>query len=209
MINGIFLIFVGFSVLIESIDRLIAPQEIKTDKLLLVSVLGLLVNLVGLFFFHDFGHQHSDDSPCSHGHHHHKHSHDHTKHHHNHVHSHNNSGEAIKLKKVKSANEAKKKKRKIKEKYKEEHHVNENIYGVFLHILADTLGSVGVIISSICVKYFGYLKADPICSFVIAILIFLSIIPLLKNASQVLTLRVSDSTNKKLNSLINEVIKQN
>jgi len=43
--------------------------------------------------------------------------------------------------------------------------------GVFLHILADTLGSVGVIISSFLIHQFGWMIADPICSLFIAILI--------------------------------------
>lgn len=43
--------------------------------------------------------------------------------------------------------------------------------GVFLHILADTLGSVGVIISSGLIHYFGWMIADPICSMFIATLI--------------------------------------
>lgn len=43
--------------------------------------------------------------------------------------------------------------------------------GVFLHILADTLGSVGVIISSLLIYYFGWMIADPVCSMFIAVLI--------------------------------------
>jgi len=51
--------------------------------------------------------------------------------------------------------------------------------GVFLHILADTLGSVGVIISSLLISNFGWMAADPICSIFISVLIVLSIWPLL------------------------------
>jgi zinc transporter 5/7 len=95
-------------------------------------VLGFLVNLVGLFFFHD----------------HHSHHHAHDDHDHNHgSHAHD--------------------------------HSNENLYGVFLHILADALGSVGVIFSSILVKYYGYYIADPICSFIISVMILVSVVPLL------------------------------
>ncbi len=47
------------------------------------------------------------------------------------------------------------------------------ISGVFLHILADTLGSVGVIISAILMHYFGWMIVDPLCSMLIAILIML------------------------------------
>ena len=46
--------------------------------------------------------------------------------------------------------------------------------GVFLHILADTLGSVGVIVSAILMQMFGWMIADPVCSIFIAVLIALS-----------------------------------
>ena len=45
--------------------------------------------------------------------------------------------------------------------------------GIFLHILADTLGSVGVIISSVLIERFGWMMADPVCSMFIAILIMI------------------------------------
>lgn len=45
------------------------------------------------------------------------------------------------------------------------------ILGVFLHILADTLGSVGVIISSALIHQYGWMISDPICSIIIATLI--------------------------------------
>ena len=58
-----------------------------------------------------------------------------------------------------------------------------------MHVLADTLGSVGVIISSFLIQQFGWFIADPLCSMFIAIMIFLSVIPLLKHAANVLLLR--------------------
>ena len=48
------------------------------------------------------------------------------------------------------------------------------VQGVFLHILADTLGSVGVIVSAILMQMFGWMIADPVCSIFIAVLIALS-----------------------------------
>lgn len=52
-LNGVFLLFIGSFVLFESVSRLLAPPEIKSEKLLIVSVLGLCVNLVGIWAFHD------------------------------------------------------------------------------------------------------------------------------------------------------------
>lgn len=45
--------------------------------------------------------------------------------------------------------------------------------GVLLHVLADTLGSVGVIISSLIIHQYGWMVADPVCSIFISVLIFL------------------------------------
>lgn len=61
--------------------------------------------------------------------------------------------------------------------------------GVFLHILADTLGSVGVIISSVLMYLFGWMIADPICSMFIAILIALSVLSLIRESVAILMQR--------------------
>jgi len=45
------------------------------------------------------------------------------------------------------------------------------VAGVFLHVLADTLGSVGVIISSALIHQYNWYIADPVCSMFIAALI--------------------------------------
>ena len=67
-------------------------------------------------------------------------------------------------------------------------HHNSNMQGVFLHVLADTMGSIGVIISSILVEQLGWFIADPICSLFIAVLILISVIPLLKDSAEILLL---------------------
>ena len=72
------------------------------------------------------------------------------------------------------------------------HHDNVNMKGVFLHVLADTLGSVGVIISSLMIQYYGWLIADPICSLFIAILVFMSVIPLLRDSTHDLLLSTAN-----------------
>ena len=74
--------------------------------------------------------------------------------------------------------------------------------GVFLHVLADTLGSVGVIVSSILIEQFGWHIADPICSVFISVLIFLSVIPLLKNSLHVLV----QSTPPEIQHLLSDMI---
>ncbi len=68
------------------------------------------------------------------------------------------------------------------------HSHNANMRGVFLHVLADTMGSVGVIISTLLIQQFGWYIADPICSIFIAVLIFISVLPLLRDSAEILLL---------------------
>lgn len=51
---------------------------------------------------------------------------------------------------------------------------------MYLHVLADSLSSLGVIVSTICVKYYGLMITDSICSFLIAAMILTSGIPFIK-----------------------------
>ena len=48
--NAILLLFVSFNLFSEAVTRLIDPPTIGDDHLMLVSVLGLFVNIAGLFF---------------------------------------------------------------------------------------------------------------------------------------------------------------
>ena len=70
--------------------------------------------------------------------------------------------------------------------------------GAFLHILADTLGSVGVIISTILMEQFGWQRADPIASIFIAIMTLISVKPLLTETTQTLLQRSPPELDAKL-----------
>ena len=67
-LNGIFLIFIAVLIVGESLERLSEPPDLSMKGLLTTSVLGLLVNLVGLAFFHEHAHSHGGGETCSHGH---------------------------------------------------------------------------------------------------------------------------------------------
>ncbi|XP_071444723.1 proton-coupled zinc antiporter SLC30A5-like isoform X3 [Hetaerina americana] len=86
------------------------------------------------------------------------------------------------------------------------HSHNANVEGVFLHILADTLGSIGVITSSVLIEQFGWFIADPICSIFIAVLIFISVIPFLKHSCLVLLLRTPLDADKKIVAVMEKVL---
>ncbi|GAB1212177.1 hypothetical protein ATERTT37_001307 [Aspergillus terreus] len=135
--NGIFLIIISIEIIYEAVERLSTGSQVhRIGELLLVSIAGLGVNLVGIMAFeHGHGHGHGHD-------------------HHGHSHSHG----------------------------------NENMHGIFLHILADTLGSVAVVISTVLVHYSGWPGYDPIASCLIAILIFASAVPLVSSTAKSLLL---------------------
>ncbi|XP_039984254.1 zinc transporter 7 isoform X2 [Xiphias gladius] len=219
-VNGLFLIFTAFFIFSEGVERALEPPDVHHERLLPVSVAGLLVNLVGIFVFHHGGHGHSHgeeghghshslfNGSLNHGHSHgghdhqskhtdrhghggHGHSHDsHDSHghsHDSHGHSHGGHGHSH-----------------------EEPHCHDELHtpgkgsskqilqGVLLHIIADTLGSIGVIISALLMQKYDLMIADPICSMLIAILIGVSVVPLLRESIGILMQRTPPSLDNAL-----------
>ncbi|CAI5464862.1 unnamed protein product [Closterium sp. Yama58-4] len=93
-VNAVFLVLIATLIVFESIERILDPPDISTANLLAVSVGGLVVNMVGLVFFHE-AHHHAHGGTCSHSHDHdhshshvHDHSHSHSHHGHEHKHEH-------------------------------------------------------------------------------------------------------------------------
>lgn len=210
--NGTLLVGISGSIVFEAIGRLYNPVDLlQTTELIIVSTLGLLVNIVGIFAFnhghhgHSHGHSHGPplEEECSDLDHHqsgahiHNGSKDHDEHSHsepqnnhshahNHAHSHSHShahGNGC----------------------DEPEGMNDNMRGIFLHILADTLGSVGVVISTILIKVFGWQGFDPVASIAIAILIFLSAGPLMSSTASTLLLKLSDKKEAIIRSCLNDL----
>lgn len=133
-----------------------------------MSTLGLLVNLVGMSAFghhHHGGHDHGH----SHGH---DHSHAQGKKHDDHCHDHDTS-----------------------HSHSSPHghsHDNENMYGIYLHVLADTLGSAAVIVSTVLTHFWRWSGWDPLASCAIALLILLSALPLVASSARRLLLTIPD-----------------
>ncbi len=73
-------------------------------------------------------------------------------------------------------------------------HGNENMQGIFLHVMADTLGSAAVIVSTLLIYFFGWSGFDPLASCFIAILIFASAVPLVTSSARTLLLTVPADT---------------
>jgi zinc transporter 5/7 len=83
---------------------------------------------------------------------------------------------------------------------------NENVAGLFFHIMSDALGSVAVIVSAVCIRHYNLLIADPICSLAISALIVFSIVSLLRSTIRTLTLRVSADVSRELQTLTSQVL---
>lgn len=183
LINAVFLLALCFSILMEAMARLFDPPVISNPKMILiVGCCGLLLNIVGLFLFHEHGHSHGG----------HSHSHggslsdeendslstnvadywpdnvvDRANNEQSPLlggHSHSHAGAPKKTKSL-------------------------NMEGVFLHVLGDALGNVGVIITALIIwktNYSWRYYADPITSLVITAIIFSTALPLCRKALNIL-----------------------
>ncbi|CAL5185057.1 unnamed protein product [Lathyrus oleraceus] len=138
---------------------------------------------------HDHNHHasHLNHSEC-HDHNHHDHRHHHDADHHGHDTDHHGHDTPVHQKQT-------------------HRHIDHNMEGIFLHVLADTLGSVGVVISTLLIKYKGWLAADPVCSIFISVLIVSSVIPLLRNSAEVLLQRVPRAHEHDLKDSLANVLK--
>ncbi|OVA14343.1 Cation efflux protein [Macleaya cordata] len=366
-VNAVFLVLVGALIVLESFERILDPQEISTNSLLTVSIGGLVVNVVGLIFFHEEHHHAHGGGGCSHshahsdshshlhshdhvvhdhgphahhghndhkhyeddcrgnhktgrtiGHHDHSHKHDHNDHihkhdhndhthkhdhndhthkhdhhdhtdkhdHHDHIHKHDHHDhthnhdhhdhthkhdhhdddhhhaahhthespitsssslqkhshegcthteshthkESCSHRHHQSSSDSHShqvdfhshssfadsdsqlkehllERKPLKEPQKHHHHVDHNMEGIFLHVLADTMGSVGVVISTLLIKYKGWLAADPVCSIFISVLIISSVISLLRNSAEVLLQRVPRAHEQDLKVALDDVMR--
>ncbi|XP_074525013.1 zinc transporter 7 isoform X1 [Halichoeres trimaculatus] len=210
-VNGLFLIFTAFFIFSEGVERALEPPDVHHERLLPVSVAGLLVNLVGIFVFQHGGHGHSHgdgghghshslfNGSLNHGHSHgghdhkhgnkhghggHGHSHDgHGHSHGGHGHSHGGHDDHCQDELLHTPGKGSSK---------------QILQGVLLHIIADTLGSVGVIISALLMQKYDLMIADPICSMLIALLIGVSVVPLLRESIGILMQRTPPSLDNAL-----------
>ncbi|KAK4049540.1 putative zinc transporter msc2 [Microbotryomycetes sp. JL201] len=221
--NGIFLCLISIFIVFEAIQRLIDPPEMNTNQLLVVSSLGLAVNLVGMFATGHHHHGHSHGGGHSHGHSHaaatktHDHGHgsnsskcdggSHNSHSHGHshangsskdTHEHGGHGSHANGHDHSHASHA----------YEEDDDDSgaaasghsHNMKGVFLHVMADTLGSVGVIISTLLIQKFGWTGFDPLASIMIAVLIFASVVPLVIDSGRLLVLDMGEDREAEVRS---------
>ncbi|KAK4939096.1 putative zinc transporter msc2 [Elasticomyces elasticus] len=85
------------------------------------------------------------------------------------------------------------------------HHGSENMQGIYLHIMADALGSVAVVASTLLVRWTGWSGWDPLASCIIAILIFASTLPLVMTTTKTLLLSLNSDIEYNLRGILSGV----
>ncbi|XP_061681622.1 zinc transporter 7 isoform X3 [Syngnathoides biaculeatus] len=232
-VNGLFLIFTAFFIFSEGVERALEPPDVHHERLLPVSVAGLLVNLVGIFVFQHGGHGHSHGEQghghshslfngaarqtAGHAHHGGRHGHEGHAHHagrhgheghahhgglHGHEgHAHHGGFHGHEGHAHHGGHHGHEGHAHGHRDLDDERHLGSGkqiLQGVLLHIMADTLGSVGVIISALLMQNYNLMIADPICSMLIAILIGVSVVPLLRESIGILMQRTPPSLDRAL-----------
>lgn len=171
--------------------------------MLIVAVMGLIFNLIQMKILHSGdGHYHLGGE--------HEHDHDHGHHHHDHGHSghdHGHSHGQDKAKKKIKDEELHKGLMDHEEGHQAEshshdhhhHHSHEvesniNVDAAFLHVLGDMLMSVGVIIAATIIYFFPSMwMADPLCTYLFSIIVFVTTLPIIKNIIVVMMEGAPDS----------------
>lgn len=178
LVNAVFLVALCFSITVEACKRFIEVEEIHEPKLIVVvGALGLIVNLVGLLLFAGHGgHGHSHGSGIGR--------------------SHTRLTQLVSV----GAMDDNENDETFQPPISDKGHVHNgraahtnpsqmNMRGVFLHVLADALGSVIVIVSAMVVWLtdweFRYYM-DPALSILMVVLILRSVWPLLQESALIL-----------------------
>ncbi|PTU23552.1 hypothetical protein P175DRAFT_0177250 [Aspergillus ochraceoroseus IBT 24754] len=164
--NGVFLLSLGISIFLQSIDRFISLQKLENPKLvLIIGCVGLGLNIVSGVFLHEHDHGHGTEAAdhgeeisarseslslaaCSH-----------TEHRHNVKPQSNKTGHDL------------------------------GMMGVLVHVIGDAINNIGVIIAAVVIwkaDYEGRYYADPAVSMGISFVILLSSLPLVRKTGAIL-----------------------
>lgn len=203
LVNAVFLIALCVSIFVEALKRLYSVDEILNPKLILyVGASGLLINVIGLFLFHEHGHSHS-----------------HRRGHHRSLPT---IEEVLAEEDINENHENYRLSDNLPNTLTQDENGQRpmasgsqmNMRGVFLHVLADACGSVIVIISALVIwltewEYRFYV--DPALSVIMVTLILRSTWPLLAESALILLQTVPthiqvDSLQKKLLQEIDGVL---
>jgi zinc transporter 2 len=186
---------------------------VKSEIMLIVAVMGLFFNLIQMRILHSGdGHYHlgGDDHDHDHaGHNHghdHDHNHDHDHHHHDHAAKNKISDSSVKEPLV-GINDEHNHEGDCDHDHDHDHDIhnhphdriaaegednfintgNMNVDAAFLHVMGDMLMSVGVIIAALIINWNeSWWYADPICTYLFSVIVFVTTIPIIKNCVKII-----------------------
>ncbi|KAH8692276.1 putative cation diffusion facilitator family metal ion transporter [Talaromyces proteolyticus] len=162
--NGVFLLALGVSIFLQSIERFISLQRVENPKLILiVGCVGLALNILSASFLHE--HDHGPSIP-----------------------SETNELQEITGNAASEAYSAHQNHRHGNQQSKENGH-DLGMLGVLIHVIGDAINNVGVIISALVIwkaNYAGRFYADPAVSMAISIMILITSSPLVKKSGTIL-----------------------
>ncbi|KAH7115842.1 cation efflux protein [Dendryphion nanum] len=181
--NGAFLLALGLSIVLQSIERFVSIERIEEPKIvLIVGCVGLFLNIISVAFLHEHDHDHG------HGHGHgHSHAHNHESHD---AHAHEES-------QVEADGTTKQRPHSHTEHASHMHvtaqlkpqGIDLGILGVLIHLLGDAINNIGVIIAALIIwltKSEGRFYADPAVSMWIGVMILGTAVPLTKRSGRFL-----------------------
>ncbi|KAI1109712.1 cation efflux protein [Nemania sp. NC0429] len=196
--NGVFLLALGLSIFLQSIERFISIRPVESPKLvLIIGSVGLALNLLSATLLHEHhGHDHGEHSSQGHSH---SHTADNSHDHqdgleHESSHSHVNIEAAIPSSQSISENIVL---TPISAHAEHRHTIIKlrapgrdlGMMGVFVHVVGDALNNLAVIVAALIILLTSSpsrFYADPGVSTAISILILLSAIPLVRNSGKIL-----------------------
>ncbi|XP_027911298.1 metal tolerance protein B-like [Vigna unguiculata] len=175
----------------EAVGRILLQQASVNGKVMLaIATFGFVLNFIMVAWIgHDHSHHHHhgcEDSSHDHSHHHHHHEdsgHDHSHHHHHedsgHYHSHHHHDHGNKELSIISDEESA---TLVSSSHTKTNVLNLNLQGAYLHVMADMIQSVGVMIAGAIIwakpKWF---IVDLVCTLIFSVLSLSATLPMLRN----------------------------
>ncbi|KAL2375176.1 hypothetical protein RJZ57_000307 [Blastomyces gilchristii] len=177
--NGVFLMALGVSIILQSIERFVSLEKVENPELILIiGCVGLTLNIISVFFIHEHGHDH-------HG--------------HGHGHSHSHATPEVDAEHDQNTVRIELENQEQEDAHENHRHATNSlpakrshdlgVMGVLLHVIGDAINNIGVIIAALVIwkaTHEGRYYADPGVSLGIGILILVTAIPLVKNSGSIL-----------------------
>ncbi|KAJ6112304.1 cation diffusion facilitator family metal ion transporter [Penicillium sp. IBT 18751x] len=174
--NGVFLLALGVSIFLQSIERFVSVEVVEQPKLvLIIGCVGLALNIISASFLHDHDHSHGEGS-----------------------------GAPGAIETPGKAENGTEQVFALHDNHRHNHRqpskkgYDLGMLGVLIHVLGDAANNIGVIISALVIWLTAYparYYADPAVSMAIALVILTTSIPLVRSSGKILLESVPSGIN--------------